>query len=326
MTMHFEDLKKDQGFVTAKVMEITKGYRAIVIRKAKWEARKQNLATEAAKQGLMLSDIWSYSEEDTGEEMAIDVAQMEFCQERQEAFRLVKAWTQDCANQIATYPGFDVERRRKGAIDFINLMKKYLRTTKPLGCDQEEEEEDEEWLQNKLKKLPEAKLDVGPVKDRLRSSRVKERSRVDSPSTISKEFRTSTPEVARGEKSGKKDDDLAPRSNLGTMMEDKGESISDRIRTMRAQEANAKEDRRREEEEEEEEDDQDECCVVTRRFNPNHSCVKLPEKVAEKEKGDDKEEEEEEDGPDYIVVKKEDAKQKKRRRKASLTMNHSIAA
>ena len=56
--------------------------------------------------------------------MAIDVAKMEFCQARQEAFRLVKAWTQDSANQIALYPGFDVEKRRKGAIDFVNLMKK----------------------------------------------------------------------------------------------------------------------------------------------------------------------------------------------------------
>ena len=112
MSMHFEDLKRDQNFVTAKVMEVTKGYRAIVIREAKWEARKKSLADEAAKQGLMLSDIWSYSEEDTGEEMAIDVAKMEFGQNRQEAFRLVKAWTQDSANQIAIYPGFDVEKRK----------------------------------------------------------------------------------------------------------------------------------------------------------------------------------------------------------------------
>ena len=280
LSLHFEELKKDQSYVTEKVMEVNKGYRAIIIREAKWEARKKSLADEAAKQGLMLSDIWSYSEEDTGEEMAIDVAKMDFCQMRQEAIRLVQAWTQDSANQIAIYPGFDVEKRRKGALDFVNLMKKYLRSTKPLGSDQEEEEEDAKWLEEKLKKLPDAKLDVGPVKERLRSSRAKERSRIESPSAIAPEFRTSTPEVARDDKGKKKDVDQAPRSNLGTMMEDKGESISDRIRTMKAQEANSKEDQR---EEEEEDDEKDERCVVTRKFNPDHSCVKLPEIIPEKE-------------------------------------------
>ena len=300
MSSHFEDLKRDQGFVTAKVMEVTKGYRAIMIREAKWEARKKGLAEEAAKQGLMLSDIWSYSEEDTGEEMAIDVAKMEFGQIRQEAFRLVKAWTQDSANQIAIYPGFDVEKRRKGALDFINLMKKYLRATKPLGSDEEEEEEDQKWLEEKVKKLPDAKLDVGPVKERLRSSRAKERSRVDSPSAISKEFRTSTPEVARDDKGKKKDDERAPLSNLGTMIEDRGESISDRIRMMRAQGASVKGDQpdavRGADAEGDAEGDaalpetsDDKCPVSSPSLNPNHICVDMQKSKVKAEKGKDEE-------------------------------------
>ena len=73
MTLYFEDLKRDQGFVTTKVMEVTKGYRALVIREARWEARKKSLAEEAAKQGLMLSDMWLYSEEDMGEEMSMEM-------------------------------------------------------------------------------------------------------------------------------------------------------------------------------------------------------------------------------------------------------------
>ena len=331
MSLHFEDLKRDQSYVTSKVMEVTKGYRAIMIREAKWEARKKSLADEAAKQGLMLSDIWSYSEEDTGEEMAIDVAKMEFCQDRQEAFRLVKAWAQDSANQIAIYPGFDVEKRRKGAMDFINLMKKYLKSTKPLGSEEEEEEEDQRWLEEKLKKLPDAKLDVGPVKERLRSSRTKEKSRVESPSVMAKEFRTSTPEVVRDDKGKKKEDERAPCSNLGTMMEDRGASISDKIRVMRAQEASSKgkpsdadggadEDGDAVGDAASSETSDDKCPVLSPTLNPSHICVVLQKSGTKVEnKGDKGEakggvneegEEEEQEGPSYIVVKKTDTRSK----------------
>ena len=124
MSLHFDELKKDQEFVTQRVMKVQRNQRYIIVREAKWEERKKSLAEEAAKQGLMLSDFVLYSDEDANEEMAIELAKIEFNQERQEAIRLVKAWTQDSADRIAIYPGFDVEKRKKGAIDFVNVMKK----------------------------------------------------------------------------------------------------------------------------------------------------------------------------------------------------------
>ena len=227
MSLHFDELKQDQKFVASKVQKLTQSYRSIIIRKAKWEEKKKKLGEEAAKQGLMLSDIMIYSEDDSNEEMAIEMAQLSFTDQRQEAFRLVKAWAQDSANLIATYPGFDVEKKKKGAMDFINLMKKYMRTTKAFGDEEEEEEEDKKWLEEKTKKLPAAQLDVGPIKDRLRSSRTKERSRVDSPSAIAKEFRTSTPEVTRDGRD-QKGDEKAPKSNLGTMVDTKDDEKADK--------------------------------------------------------------------------------------------------
>ena len=146
MSQHFSDLKKDQDFVKEGVAKLMRDFQAIKAREAKWEVRKGNLKEEATKQGLMLSDIWSYSQGDACEEMEIEMDMLRFNQDRQDAFRLVNAWAQDSANQIAIYPGFDVEKRKKGAVDFVNLMKKYLRSTTPLGEGQEEEEEDKQWL------------------------------------------------------------------------------------------------------------------------------------------------------------------------------------
>ena len=298
LSLHFDELKRDQQFVASKVQKLIQSYRSIVMRKAKWEEKKKSLEEEAAKQGLMLSDIVVYSDEDSNEEMALEMAQLSYSDQRQEAFRLVKAWAQDSANLIATYPGFDVEKKKKGAIDFINLMKKYIKSTKTFGEDEEEEEEEEEkkWLEEKMKKLPPAQLDVGPVKDRLRSSRAKERSRVDSPSGIAPEFRTSTPEVTRDGKGGQKSDDKAPKSNLGTMIDTKNDGKTEE-EDKGGDNADLPHD-----ETQQEDDDSGNCPVERTTGNKDHVCVEM-----RKTGGED---EEEPDGPDYIVVKNEKHKRK----------------
>ena len=125
ISLHFDELKKDQEYVAEKVQQLKLAYRSMLIRDAKWEEKKKKLEEEAAKQGLMLSDIVVYSDEDSNEEMALEMAKLSFNEQRQEAFRLIKAWMQDSANQIATYPGFDVEKRKKSAMDFINVMKNF---------------------------------------------------------------------------------------------------------------------------------------------------------------------------------------------------------
>ena len=88
------------------------------------------------------------------------------------------------------------------------------------------------------------------------------------------------------------------------------ESISDKIRVMRAQEASSKEKHQK--------GNvtlagvPNDQCFVTQEINPNHICVKSPEKGNEdregEEQGEEEEDEEEPEGPSYIVIKKEDAR------------------
>ena len=289
-SVHFETLKQAQAFVLSKVLGVKNGFRRLVQRESKWESRKKVLEAEAAKQGLMLSDIWVYSDEDSDEEAALEVAKLQYCEERQESFKLVKVWAQDSANQISMFPGYDDEKRKKRALDFIKLMKKHLRSTTPLG--EEEEDEDFDWLGREEVSLPPAEIDLRTIKERLRGN-----ERLDSPSVIAHSFGktdvvTSTPEVAREGKSVKKDGDEGPKSNLGTLIDGQGDEDQ-------AGQASKPEDHEAPPEDHEALGEEgEELCIINAKFNPKHVCEKLPQRKQPEESDDEPE------GPDYQKVEK----------------------
>ena len=158
MSVHFEELKSDQELIKQKTTEIRKTFSALVKRERELEGRKKKMEGEGSVQdwGDMESQqAWVFDEE-----MALATAQSEYSQERQDLMGCIKVWAQDCANQLATFPGFNVETRKKRAVDFINLMKKFLKATKPLGEDEEEGEEDLQWLNKRETDLPKAREDT----------------------------------------------------------------------------------------------------------------------------------------------------------------------
>ena len=270
MSVHFEELKGDQDLIRQKTTEIRKTFAALVKREKDFEDRKKKMEGEGSVQdwGDMESQqVWVYDEE-----MALATAQSEFSQERQDLMGCIKVWAQDCANQLAIFPGFNVESRKKRAIDFINLMKKFLKATRPLGEDEEEGEEDLQWLNRKETDLPKAREDTRQLRDRLRERDGSQTKRVHSPSAASKSFASSTPEVLRESKKGGKGEE--PRSNLAQL--ETGTEV----------------------------DEESSGCPVAKEkndiYNPSHVCVE--------EKGD-KEMEDEPSGPDYDRVKKEESLQ-----------------
>ena len=287
MSVHFEEIKGDQDLIKQKTTEVRKTYAALVKREKDFEEKKKKVEGEGSVQdwGHMESQqVWVYDEE-----MALMSAQSEYSQERQDLIGSIKVWAQDCANQLAIFPGFNVETRKKRAVDFINLMKRFLKATTPLGENEEEEEEDKIWLNRKETELPTAKEDTRQLRDRLRDRDGTNSRRVQSPSVASKSFASSTPEVLRDSKKGGKGEE--PRSNLAQL-------------------------------ETGTETDESSGCPVGKEkndiYNPLHVCV--GEKGNERKKEDeDKEKEEEEEGddepsgPDYEKVKVEKSPQAAKR-------------
>ena len=200
MSIHFEDIKADQDLIQNKVTEVRKTFEALVKREKEFEERKKRVEEGGSVQDWgLLGSTGIYEEE-----MALITAQRDYSQDRQDLMACLKVWAQDCANQLAIFPGYNVETRRKRAIDFINLMKRFIKATTPLGEEEEEEEEDKIWLATKEKELPRAKEDTRQLRDRLRERGGEKGQRVHSPSVASKSFASSTPEVLRESKKGGK--------------------------------------------------------------------------------------------------------------------------
>ena len=192
MSVHFEEIKNDQELIKAKTTEIRKNFATLVRREKIFEEKRKRVEEEGSMQEWETLQVWVYDEE-----MALNSAQSEFSQERQDLMGCIKVWAQDCANQLAIFPGYNVETRRKRAVDFVNLMKKFLKATRPLGENEEEGEEDLIWLNTKETELPKAKEDTRQLRDRLRERDGSKVKRVHSPSVAAKEFASSTPEVLR---------------------------------------------------------------------------------------------------------------------------------
>ena len=215
-SLHFEELKKDQEFLMGKARELRKAYSALRVRNEAWEERKERKREEAAAKGLNLSSYWEMTDDEFDEDMTLTAANMNFCQDRYNLVGMARAWMQEGANQLAIFPGFDFEGRAKRVVDLTNLLKKYIKATKPLGED--ENEEAKEWLDKVETKLPRAAPDFRPLKDRLRLTKLSTRTRFlessRAASPAGDPLRTSTPEAVRGGKKKGKKDVEAPKSNL----------------------------------------------------------------------------------------------------------------
>ena len=176
-SIHFDDLKCEQANIRGKVTEVRKSFLEIKAREKAWNNRKVFLEQDEKEKkarregGADVSSLWAISSDDVEEEMALDTAKIDFNQLRQDAIYMTKEWEQASSNQISLYPGFDRESRKKRAVDFVNLMRKHIGLTAPLG--EEEEEDDKEWLKSK-DVLPEEHPDLRGLKDRLRCSTLKE--------------------------------------------------------------------------------------------------------------------------------------------------------
>ena len=141
MSIHFEELKKDQEFLMGKAKELKKAYTLLKARNERWEEKKKGKGKEAAARGLNLSSFWDMTDEEFDEDMALTAVNSNYCQDRYNLVGMARAWMQEGANQLAIFPGFHLEQRAKRVVDLTNLLKKYIKATRPLG-----EEEDEEAL------------------------------------------------------------------------------------------------------------------------------------------------------------------------------------
>ena len=63
MSVHFEELKKDQEFLMGKARELKKTYTLLKARNEKWEEKRKEKAEEAAARGLNLSSFWDMTDE-----------------------------------------------------------------------------------------------------------------------------------------------------------------------------------------------------------------------------------------------------------------------
>ena len=205
LSIHFEDLKRDQASIRDGVTKVRKDFAGLKKRTAEFEKNRPHVEGES---GWTTQEVLDYEEE-----MALAAEKQEFSQRRQDLIGFLRIWAQDSADQLVLFPGFNIEARKKRAVDFINLMKRFIASTTPLGEYEVEDEADKEWLARKETSLPAARDDAKSIKDRLRSSH--KEKRVNSPAVAPPSFinaETSTPELIReSKKSGKTDE---PRSNL----------------------------------------------------------------------------------------------------------------
>ena len=274
-SMHFEDLKRDQGLIKQRTLETIGKFADLRAREKKLEARKEAAQADG-------SSLWP---SECAEEMSLSMEQTEFSQNRQDLIQYVRIWAQDASNQLAMFPGFNPDSRKKRALDFVNLQKRYLMKTTPLGEEEEEREEDDIFLKSRMTELPLAKEDSRMLRERLRSSRMDSKRKDRSPSAAAP-LRTSTPSGPEKARNPKEDGDTNDtKSKLGPENQSK-ESL-------------------------------DGCKMIREKVNPSHECVYAKKgeiKGEDGEQGGGRKEEEEENvdedtldgsGPDYEKIKPE---------------------
>ena len=288
-SVHFDDLKSEQVNVRSKVTEVRKEFGSLKLREKAWEKKKEAMAREMEEkekkglEGMEVSSLWTCSDDYIDEEMAIETAMINFNQARQDAINMTKEWEQASSNQIAIYPGFDKEGRKKRALDFSNLMRKNIAKTTPMG-DEEEEEEEKEWLKTKTR-LPEEHPDLRGynLRDRTKCSVNKGKSLQSSTSATTSFPLTSTPENARQKKT--KGEEKAPKSNLGSLVESTAEATDSTAKPAS---------------DEDEKEDDFGCPVEATTGNKDHVCVELKKGMSEEKDGEDEvDTDDEPEGPDY---------------------------
>ena len=93
-SIHFDNLKNEQGNIRAKVAEVRKAFLNLNSRQKAWEKRKEATEREIKekeqkeKEGLNVSSLWTSSGDDIDEEMAIEAAMIDFNQARQDAISI----------------------------------------------------------------------------------------------------------------------------------------------------------------------------------------------------------------------------------------------
>ena len=163
LSVHFEDLKRDQALIRDTVTGVRKEFAILKKRTSDFEKKREEVVGESEWESR---EVMVYDEE-----MALAAAQQEFSQKRQDLIGFVRIWAQDSADQLTMFPGFNIEARKKRSVDFVNLMKRFIGSTTPLGEFEQEDEADKAWLETKETTLPQAREDLRVMKDRLRSSR-----------------------------------------------------------------------------------------------------------------------------------------------------------
>ena len=85
-SIHFDDLKNEQGNVRAKVTEVRKVFVDLKTRERAWEKRKAVMAKEVkekekkSQEGMDVSSLWTCSADDIEEEVNLETAMIEFNQ------------------------------------------------------------------------------------------------------------------------------------------------------------------------------------------------------------------------------------------------------
>ena len=209
-SIHFDDLKRDQISLRKRTVEVV----------AKFGELKQRNEALAGKKRMAEQNGSSLWPSQIEEEITLSMDQTEYSQMRQDLIQYIRVWAQEASNQIAMFPGHDPEMRKERAVDFVNLQKKYLRSTTPLGEEEErrgDREEDKDFLKKPMTELPANEKDERSIKDRLRCSRKGSESRERSTRSNQNFPRTSTPSAPEGARN-KKDEDVGEgtKSSLGS--------------------------------------------------------------------------------------------------------------
>ena len=79
-SMHFDDLKRDQGLIKQRSLEVIRKFAELRGKEKKWEARRENAQADG-------SSLWPSEVE---EEMTLSMEQTEFSQTRQDLIQYIR--------------------------------------------------------------------------------------------------------------------------------------------------------------------------------------------------------------------------------------------
>ena len=126
-SVHFEDLKQKQEVLKTKTIEMVKEFR--LLQKMSKTAKGKPTA-DAKSEGA--GDKGEEEEEDDDDDLdegklELTMRQQNFCESRQELMDSIRNWAKESANQMAAFPSNRSKARAKRTVDFINMMKIYIR-------------------------------------------------------------------------------------------------------------------------------------------------------------------------------------------------------